>query len=187
MAVYECGGCGLKWEKKDRNEVSWACPGCDSSCINRMDHWYFAEMPLLAVPACAEQDRDMDKYGPEWIKTAFDTELSEIGEDVARLLNDWVSGIYHIQRAASKVDWKNPYWIEINLRGSLSTFDFDDLTRLVFLAHDYAMRVEIDPRRNGIYKLLFHRRVREGSLYQRHPTIEQAVNTWRKYHAEMVE
>ena len=127
-------------------------------------------------------DTNDKNYGPNWIMSAFHTPLSTLGEDVARLLHDFTGGIYHIQRAASKVDWKNPLYIEINLYGGMATFDSASLTRLVFLAHDYAIRIEINGARNGILKLLFHRRDRDGDLYHRHPTLEDAVKQWRVWY-----
>lgn len=125
------------------------------------------------------QDGD---YGPEWIKAAFKTELSPLGKDVARLLHDLYSGIYHIQRECSRTNWTNDGYIEIVLRGCWCTFDDDKLTRLVFLAHDYGIRVQMDARSNGYIRIMFHRREREGNLYRRHPSIETALAEWRKYH-----
>lgn len=128
-----------------------------------------------------ENDND---YGPNWIRSAFHvSDMSEIGEDAARLLNDLYLGIYHIDRECRRVDWSNKYYIEITVRNCWSTYDFDNLTRLVFLAHDYALRVELIPRGFGYTRILFHRRQREGNLYQRHPTIEDALANWRKNHA----
>ena len=62
----------------------------------------------------------------------------------------------------------------------LSTFDFDSLTRLVFLAHDRAIRVEIDGSGPGMVKLVLHKRIREGVMHERHPTIEAALQRWRE-------
>jgi len=64
--------------------------------------------------------------------------------------------------------------------GKLATFDFDYLTRLVIRAHDKMIRVEIDaggPRR---VKVILHKRhTRDGRIIERHPTIEQAIETHR--------
>lgn len=64
--------------------------------------------------------------------------------------------------------------------GQLSTFDFDYLTRLVIMAHDRCIRAEIiasGPGRVGV--ALFKRHTREGSINQRHPTIETAIASIR--------
>lgn len=70
---------------------------------------------------------------------------------------------------------------KVNAHASLSTFDFNELTKLVFLAHDRCMRVEIvqgGPGRVGI--VIWKRGGRTGDIWYRHPTIEQALEVHRK-------
>lgn len=62
--------------------------------------------------------------------------------------------------------------------GTLSTFDFDELTRLVLLAHEKCIRVEISQGGINRLRIAIHKRAREGSIYQRHPTIEQAIEKY---------
>lgn len=60
--------------------------------------------------------------------------------------------------------------------GKLATFDFDYLTRLVLLAHERCIRIEIvqgGPNRVGI--VAHKRHAREGDMAVRHPTIDQAI------------
>lgn len=58
----------------------------------------------------------------------------------------------------------------------LSTFDFDYLTRLVVLAHDHCIRVEIISSGPGLIGIVLHKRQgRIGDIWSRHPTIEDAV------------
>lgn len=67
--------------------------------------------------------------------------------------------------------------------GSLATFDFDGLTRLVFLAHDRCVRVELvqgGPGRIGI--AIWKRHGRSGDISVRHPTIKCALVNWRMKH-----
>jgi hypothetical protein len=69
--------------------------------------------------------------------------------------------------------------------GSLATFDFDGLTRLVFLAHDKCVRVEVcqgGPGRVGI--CIWKRHGRNGDMYARHPTLKCALVNWRMKHAD---
>lgn len=62
----------------------------------------------------------------------------------------------------------------------LSTFDFDYLTRLVVLAHDACVRVEVVSSGPGRIGLVLHKRAgRTGSSYDRHPTIEEAIERVR--------
>lgn len=66
---------------------------------------------------------------------------------------------------------------------NFSTFDFDRLTRVVFHAHDRAVRIELatsGPRR--VKFILHRRRGREGSIAYRHPTVEQALELHRRHH-----
>lgn len=62
----------------------------------------------------------------------------------------------------------------------LSTFDFDYLTRLVVLAHDACVRVEIVSSGPGRIGLVLHKRSgRTGSSFDRHPTMEEAIERVR--------
>lgn len=62
----------------------------------------------------------------------------------------------------------------------LSTFDFDYLTRLVVLAHDACVRVEIVSSGPGRIGLVLHKRAgRTGSSHDRHPTMEEAIERVR--------
>jgi hypothetical protein len=127
----------------------------------------------------APSERD---YGPEWIKATLHTELSPLGENVARLLNEWAGGIYHLWPEASRSNWKDPNYIMLTIRSEIATFDFDSMTRLVFLCHDYAIRCSAHGVGPGYTRLMFHQRQREGHMAQRHPTIEQALAEYRRFH-----
>lgn len=60
-------------------------------------------------------------------------------------------------------------------QGRWATFDCSELTRLVVLAHDFAIRVEVVPWAPGMLGFTFHKRARKGRIHQRHPTIQDAV------------
>jgi len=63
----------------------------------------------------------------------------------------------------------------------LSTFDFDGLTKLVLLAHDRMIRVDLAGSSPGRVKMLLHKRhKRDGAMHERHPTIETALETHRR-------
>lgn len=67
--------------------------------------------------------------------------------------------------------------------GQMATFDFDYLTRLVVLAHDRCVRVEICQGGPGRVGVVLHKRfTREGDMYKRHPTMEAAVAGIRAKH-----
>ena len=58
----------------------------------------------------------------------------------------------------------------------LATFDFNRLTRLVLLAHEMCIRAEINPHAFKYLSIALHKRHRRnGSIFERHPTIEEAI------------
>ena len=119
--------------------------------------------------------------GADWLRTHARFTVSELGADVADLLGDLAGGIYHLSPEILNVAWSNPTYIELRWHGDLATFDNDRLTRLVLLAHDRALRVELLPRSRLYLTMRFHRRQREGKGWERHPTAEQALEQHRRY------
>lgn len=123
-------------------------------------------------------DKSQRKYaGAEWVEKDLHKSLSPLGRDVADLLGELFFGIYHLETGAlNKVDWANDHHIVIVLRQSLSTFDFNGLTRLVFLAHWFCVRVELSAKSFNYIEIMFHKRNRNGAYCFRHPTLKQAVD-----------
>ncbi len=116
----------------------------------------------------------MTQYaGSDWLKCNKVANLSPFGERVADLLGYWVTGIYHLD-GIEKRDWSSCDMIEITVRTELSTFDYRNLTTLVLLAHRMAIRVAIIPA-GRVLKIRFSERQRTGSVFDRHPTIEEAI------------
>lgn len=115
--------------------------------------------------------------GADWLR-AQGVEVSEFGARVADLLGELYSGIYHLRNVV-KFDWSksDPYpWITILVPDDIyATYDFDYLTELVLLCHERCIRCQVRAARNGILRLVFHPRQREGSMTQRHPTIQQVL------------
>lgn len=61
-----------------------------------------------------------------------------------------------------------------------ATFDFNGLTRLVFLAHDHCVRASVDKSGPGLIKIcIWQRDKRTGGMMERHPTLATAVADWR--------
>jgi hypothetical protein len=89
-------------------------------------------------------------------------------------------GEHHIPKSGIKSFGEGWY---VNHYGELSTFDFDNLTRLVFLAHDMCFRISVMNSGPGMIKIVIWKRDgREGKIWQRHPTIETALTGWRRNH-----
>ena len=91
-------------------------------------------------------------------------------------------GKHHIPKGGIK-PWGEGWCV--NHYGDLSTFDFDGLTRLVFLAHDCCFRVSVMNSGPSMVKIAIWKRKREGSITTRHPTIETALKVWRDKHKEI--
>lgn len=74
----------------------------------------------------------------------------------------------------------------VNYYGDLATYDSDMLTRLVLLAHDKIVRAAIEQSGPRMVKIcIWGRANRDGKhCWERHPTIEEALGEWRKYHRE---
>jgi hypothetical protein len=121
--------------------------------------------------------------GSAWVKKALRCDdVSAFGERVADLLDVVMDGIYHIdQKSLSAVEWNNPRWIGIRWHGELATFDANILTRFVILSHDKMIRFSVNARSREYLQLEFTPRLyRTGSVFGRHPTLEQAAEDFRQ-------
>jgi hypothetical protein len=75
-----------------------------------------------------------------------------------------------------------PGWCIKSDQRDFSTYDYDGLTRLVLMAHDRCVRVEIIPCGKRLQIAIHQRHAREGRMTERHPTIEMALARWRETH-----
>lgn len=107
-------------------------------------------------------------------------EFSELGKRAALLL-DTVWGMHHLNSTSlKKVEWGNKDWIEFVYDRPLATVDFDELTKLVVLAHQFMLRVAIEGAAPRYLRITIHlRKNRDGLLVDRCPHIGDVV----KYHA----
>lgn len=97
---------------------------------------------------------------------------SEFGLRVAAIL-DAIFAIYNVHGRLVLSDERRAEWL---CSGDLSTFDGDVLTQLVVRCHDACIRISIEACTPRYVRVVFHRRTgREGSLYERHPSIEDAI------------
>ncbi len=63
----------------------------------------------------------------------------------------------------------------INHRGDLATWDFNSLTRLVVMAHEEHIRVEITPVRYDMVRIAIHPRP-EGWKMHEHPPLDRHIS-----------
>ena len=115
-------------------------------------------------------------------------EISQLGKRVAQMLGVAYGGLHHISENVlfhKRTKWDNDNDILLTLGGGdLATYDFNRLTLLVILAHDYCVRFSVNGAAPNYIKLGFSKRdSREGSIYYKHPTIEKAIedpeSKWR--------
>ena len=116
-------------------------------------------------------------------------EISPFGERVADLLDEWQFGLYHMDpKALQKARWYDTHCIQISLGsagpGGLATYDYDNMTRLVFLAHEYCIRIAIHPGGTKSLTLVFHPRSRDGDQFGKHPTIDEALVRCHEAHVK---
>ena len=97
-------------------------------------------------------------------------------QKVLRILEKTFHGLHHVH---GKLHEDEGFMIYLNVRDSLATYDFNQLTTLVIGAHEECVRLQINYSGPHMLKLYFWNREREGSMSQRHPTIEQAVKMYR--------
>jgi hypothetical protein len=124
--------------------------------------------------------------GAEWLQAQLkyvhpEITLSPLGVNVANLLGELFLGLYHLDhKALYRAEWDNTHHIIVSIGWQdWSTVDFDKLTRLVFLAHWMALRVNLEGSKSHYIRLMFHQRSRLGDSYQRHPTLDEAVQTFK--------
>ncbi len=121
--------------------------------------------------------------GAEWMARQLkyarpEMQMSDFGRRVANLLGEVFFGIYHLNHTELyRADWSNEKWIEISVGWKpLATYDFNELTRLVFLAHEMQIRVELDASTHKYMRYRFHDS-------PKHPSLEKAVALFRTEYA----
>lgn len=150
-----------------------------------MDHAKWAEDDIRAMKRRLSEPHPL-KRRPDLTKgyRAAPDELSPFQKTVFNIVGMVGGGIYNAPISWDAIRWKGwGHGIAIPWqRGhDLSTFDFNGLTKLVFLCHEARIRCEI--RSNGFQGLLlcFWPRKAEGCIATRHPNLEEAVTSFREY------
>ena len=117
----------------------------------------------------------------EWVSRACKRELSEFQARAVNLLCAAQGiGPYDFRSTWESAEWSYGKGCRFKLYPrALATYDFDGLTRLVIGAHEQCIRVEIEPVNMQLIAIVMHPRQRDGSMYERHPSIEQAVENYR--------
>jgi len=98
-------------------------------------------------------------------------------QEATYFFSELYGGEHHIPK--HKVFECGNGWAVKHDRGDLATYDYNDLTRLVLLAHDMCYRASISPINFNTVEIAIWPRKREGGMSERHPTIEQAIERFR--------
>lgn len=127
----------------------------------------------------------MSEYASDWVSRSLKIELNEFQASAVNLLcRSMGCGPYDFPETFRKADWNFGNGVRFTIRsaGRMATYDTGGLTSLVIGAHERGIRVEIEPCNMQRIAIIMHPRPNRdtGSSWSRHPTIEQAVETYRK-------
>lgn len=144
----------------------------------RMDHAEWVQVQIGPCKArAAKRAKGRDKG---WFR-APDT-LSEFHAKVFDILGMTFGGIYNARISWDAIDWNCGHGIAVPMRSqSLSTFDFHEMTSLVFLCHEARIRCCVDAHGVRGILLMFHPRAAAGNMARRHPNLDEAVARFREY------
>lgn len=105
--------------------------------------------------------------------------MSEIMESfeirAEEMLSRVFGGMHHIYSLK-----KEPQMWSCIHYGDCATFDGAILTRIVLAAHEYCLRIAIKNGGPSRLKIIVWPRLREGAWHEKHPSIQQAIETWEK-------
>lgn len=144
---------------------------------NVMDHAGWVEKNNIALNRRNEKRKGWKKL-PE--------SLNLFQQQVADILGIVGGGIYNAPILHEKIDWREDQ-VSVTWKGhhDLATYDFGELTFLVFLCHEARIRVGIHPIFGGAWgpclRLHFTPRKATGDMWARHPNLDEAVEGFRKY------
>lgn len=126
-------------------------------------------------------DEERERYLRLTLRIHGVTRFGPAGLRCADLIFRWVRGFHHFpgRKNPARIDWTQDS-VEVQHYGDFSTHDWNGLTRLVFLAHDLAIRAEVRPCNMQLVTVRLHPRARGSNLTEEHPTLEDAAARWRE-------
>lgn len=148
-----------------------------------MDHAGWVESNIAATKArkpTAHQSRQA--ANGKGMHAAPD-KLSPFQARVMDILGMVGGGIYNAPISWPSVVWDYGRGLSLiwHVGNGLATFDFNQLTMLVFLCHEARIRCEIEDGGPRMLRLSFWQRSHEGMMGQRHPSLAEAVEAFRQY------
>jgi hypothetical protein len=139
----------------------------------RMDHADWIERQNVAL----------NKQSARRNRPPLPKKLSEFQAKVADIFGMVGGGIYNAPICSlEKIQWDySGRGVALTWFREMSTWDFDQLTRLVFLCHAARIRCQIEACAPRIMKLSFWPRSHEGQIAVRHPSLGEAVSEFQKW------
>jgi hypothetical protein len=149
-----------------------------------MDHAGWVEKNNAAGKRLHRTARDVRKAAENKGFLAAPDELNPFQRRAIDILGIVGNGIYN-----APISWETAYWspqmIAVSWHHSLATWDFANLTRLVFLCHEARIRADIGPKGFRHIEVTLSQRSHEGAMSWRHPDLDEAVKDFRGYfHAD---
>ena len=102
-----------------------------------------------------------------------------VGLRCADFLSRFCGGLHNVRHssgpyALSKIDWADPWCVEVQIANGLATTDGDALTRIVLLAHALHIRADVSSRGMSRLLLMLHPRQPAGTTGPRsgHPSLD---------------
>jgi len=116
--------------------------------------------------------------------------MNDVHWECAKFLADVYGGFHHVCGEIKKSGAGGIY-LQLD-HVSFATFDFDEMTKIVFMAHDRCIRFGVaGPRMEEaeheghtyevpVMTILVSGRKRDGSMSERHPPLEKAIHDFRE-------
>lgn len=144
-----------------------------------MDHADWVRVEIAAHKNARPKNNKRGKH-VGW--SAAPDELSPLQSAVMDILGMVAGGIYNAPIHWDSVDWNVGGGISVLWWGhELATFDFDALTRLVFMCHAARIRCSVRAAAPDKLRLSFWQRSDVGGMASRHPDLDEAVQEFREY------
>lgn len=149
-----------------------------SSYIN-MDHagWVQSAIDGAKPRATKADKRKAAEHSRGW--AAAPDELNAFQKRAFNILGIVGGGIYNAPIPWNSMTWRSRMII-CSWHQPLATFDFQQLSRFVFLCHEARIRGEITALAPGYLQIMLSERVAAGEMSARHPNLEEAIAAWRK-------
>lgn len=117
----------------------------------------------------------------DWMSRHIRRELNEFEKKVVDIIGMVGGGIYNAPINPSKVDWNYGSGISVVWQREMSSWDFNQLSLLVFLCHTARIRVQIEGCGPRNMRLSFWQRKSSGDMAVRHPDLAEAVASFEEY------